>query len=36
MHILEPPWNQTSLDQTIGRAIRNQSHKDLDPEFRNV
>jgi len=36
VHILEPYWNQSRLDQVIGRAIRYCSHKDLDEEERYV
>jgi superfamily II DNA or RNA helicase len=36
IHILEPPWNMSSLNQIIGRGIRTNSHKDLPPEDRNV
>lgn len=36
VHILEPYWNQSRLDQVIGRAIRYCSHKDLPEEERDV
>src|SRR5690606_22372405 len=36
VHILEPYWNQSRLDQIIGRASRYCSHKDLPEEERNV
>ena len=36
MHILEPPWNQSALDQVIGRAVRNRSHAMLPTDQRNV
>lgn len=36
VHILEPYWNQSRLDQIIGRASRFCSHKDLPEEKRNV
>jgi hypothetical protein len=36
VHILEPWYNLSRNEQIIGRAIRNQSHKDLLPEERNV
>ena len=36
VHILEPWYNEAKLDQIIGRAIRNGSHRDLPPEKRNV
>ena len=32
VHIMEPYWNQSRLDQVIGRAIRYCSHKDLPEE----
>lgn len=35
-HILEPWYNINLIEQTIGRAVRNCSHKDLDFEKRNV
>lgn len=35
-HILEPYWNQSRLDQIIGRASRFCSHKDLPEEKRLV
>jgi len=36
VHILEPYWNQSRLDQVVGRASRFCSHKDLDENNRNV
>mgnify|MGYP000400900166 CR=1 FL=1 len=36
VHILEPYWNQSRLDQVIGRAIRYCSHKDMPLEKRAV
>ncbi|MFM2393400.1 MAG: Acanthamoeba polyphaga mimivirus [Bacteroidota bacterium] len=38
VHILEPYWNMSRLDQVIGRAIRFCSHKDvkLDLQFVDV
>ena len=36
VHIVEPWYNLSRHEQIIGRAIRNQSHKDLLPEERNV
>jgi len=36
VHILEPYWNQSRLDQVIGRASRFCSHKDLPEEKRLV
>ena len=36
VHILEPWYNMNRLEQIIGRAVRNFSHKDLDFEKRNV
>ena len=36
VHILEPWYNMNRLDQIVGRAVRNFSHKDLDFEERNV
>jgi superfamily II DNA or RNA helicase len=35
-HILEPWYNINLVEQTIGRAVRNCSHKDLEFEKRNV
>jgi superfamily II DNA or RNA helicase len=35
-HILEPWYNINLIEQTIGRAVRNCSHKDLEFEKRNV
>lgn len=36
VHILDPYWNTSRLDQVIGRAIRYCSHKDLPKEEREV
>ena len=36
VHILEPWYNMNLLEQVIGRAVRNFSHKDLPFEKRNV
>lgn len=36
VHILDPWYNMNRLEQIIGRAVRNLSHKDLPFEKRNV
>ena len=36
VHIIEPYWNMSRLEQVIGRAIRFCSHKDVEPEKRFV
>ena len=36
VHIIEPYWNFTRIQQVIGRAIRKGSHNDLDISDRNV
>jgi hypothetical protein len=36
VHILEPWYNMNRIEQIIGRAVRNLSHKDLLFEKRNV
>jgi hypothetical protein len=36
VHILEPWYNMNRIEQIIGRAVRNFSHKDLPFEQRNV
>jgi superfamily II DNA or RNA helicase len=36
VHIIEPYWNMSRMDQVIGRAVRFCSHKDLDEDERNV
>jgi hypothetical protein len=36
VHIMEPYWNWSRLDQVMGRAIRYCSHKDLPEERRIV
>lgn len=34
--ILEPPWNDTTLKQVTGRAVRYKSHEDLPLEYKKV
>lgn len=34
--VIEPPWNDASLQQIIGRAVRFRSHAHLPPEERKV
>lgn len=36
VHILEPYWNQSLIDQVVGRASRFCSHKDVDENKRKV
>jgi superfamily II DNA or RNA helicase len=36
VHVLEPAWNMSRINQIVGRAIRNYSHQDLPSEDRNV
>jgi superfamily II DNA or RNA helicase len=36
VHILEPYWNTSRLEQVIGRAVRFCSHKDVDKNERIV
>jgi len=36
VHVLEPWYNMNRIEQIIGRAVRNFSHKDLSFEKRNV
>lgn len=36
VHICNPWWNLNRIEQTIGRSIRNCSHKNLDIAERNV
>jgi len=36
VHVLEPWYNMNRVEQIIGRAVRNLSHKDLPFEERNV
>jgi superfamily II DNA or RNA helicase len=36
VHILEPYWNMSKINQIIGRAVRNYSHHMLEPEERTV
>ena len=35
-YCLTPHWNDSTIDQAIGRVIRNKSHASLDTEDRNV
>lgn len=36
IHIIEPPWNMSRLEQVIGRGIRSNSHSALPEDQRNV
>jgi predicted NAD-dependent protein-ADP-ribosyltransferase YbiA (DUF1768 family) len=36
VHIMEPYWHKTRIDQVVGRARRIGSHMDLEPELRTV
>lgn len=36
VHILEPTWNLSRINQIIGRAVRNHSHDNLPENQRNV
>lgn len=36
VHVVEPYWNQSRLDQIVGRASRFCSHKDFPPDERIV
>jgi superfamily II DNA or RNA helicase len=36
VHILEPTWNMSRINQIIGRAVRNYSHHALEPKDRTV
>ena len=36
VHILEPSWNMSRINQIIGRAVRNMSHFDLPDTDRTV
>lgn len=36
IQILEPHFNESKIDQVIGRGIRYKSHEELPPEERNV
>lgn len=36
IHIMEPFWNYTRIEQVMARGIRYMSHVDLPPEERNV
>lgn len=36
VHIVDPYWNMSKINQIIGRAIRNHSHDHLEKDKRNV
>jgi len=36
VHIMEPHWNESKINQVIGRAVRFKSHNDLPPSKRVV
>ena len=36
VHILEPSWNLSRINQIVGRAVRNYSHHDLPEDQRDV
>ncbi len=36
MHILDPHWNYSRIEQIIGRAKRFKSHELLDKKYRNI
>ena len=36
IHIMEPHWNTSKIDQVIGRGIRYKSHESLPVAKRNV
>jgi superfamily II DNA or RNA helicase len=36
VHIMEPYWNMSRLEQVMGRAVRFCSHKDMNKEDRDV
>jgi hypothetical protein len=36
VHILEPAWNMSRINQIIGRAVRHHSHDSLSEDQRNV
>jgi superfamily II DNA or RNA helicase len=36
VHIIEPSWNMSRINQIIGRAVRNYSHHDLEESDRTV
>lgn len=36
LHIMEPQWNYTTLEQVMGRAVRYKSHIDLPTKDQNV
>lgn len=36
VHILEPYWNMSKINQIIGRAVRNHSHDTLEKDQRTV
>jgi len=35
VHILDPWWNMSRIEQVVGRALRTCSHQDLPPEEQN-
>ncbi len=36
VHIIDPWWNMSKINQIIGRSVRNNSHADLEPSERTV
>ena len=36
VHITEPWWNESRMDQVMGRAIRWKSHINMDPKEQQV
>lgn len=36
VHIINPWWNESRIQQVMARAIRLNSHKDLEPKYRYV
>ena len=36
VHVMEPHWNESKIDQVVGRATRHQSHSHLLPEEQHV
>jgi hypothetical protein len=36
LHILDPHWNYSRIEQIIGRSVRYQSHEYLDDKYKNV
>lgn len=36
VHVMEPSWNMSRINQIIGRAVRNHSHDDLPKKERDV